>query len=196
MYIKEKLSRLKGKWYWKPVLIAGLAFLLAVCVSVTTIGWLTSRDRTANSFTVGTVAAQVQEIFPSPYTKKSDVKVENTGDVPIYIRAVVSIYWQTENGTMLAGMPEENLDYTITWSGSLNWKKQGDIYYYTQPLPPKAVTDVLIESCEQKSNFGEEEKLMVDISVQAIQAQPATAVYDAWGITVGTDGSLIFDAQP
>ena len=38
--------------------------------------------------------------------------------------------------------------------------------------------------------------LVVDVLAQAIQAVPADAVQEAWGVTVGEQGQLNLDAAP
>ena len=51
---------------------------------------------------------------------ESDVKAQNTGTAPAYIRAAVDIYWQDGNGARLweepKEEPKEEADYEIAWS--------------------------------------------------------------------------------
>ena len=182
-------KNLLHKKYWKPLLLTAVILLIFPLAAASAAAWLSVRDKTENKFTVGTAAAQVQETFPSPYTEKSDVSVKNTGDIPEYVRAAVSVYWQTEDGAVLSDAPVEGEDYSIEWGGSSYWAKQDGFYYYTLPLQPEAATETLIKSCKQiKERDGA--RLAVDISVQTVQAEPAGAVTDAWGIGTEADGAL------
>ncbi len=137
---------------------------------------------------MGDVSAEVHDEFDGE--SKSKVYVENTGNVPVYVRAYVSIYLQKADGTILSRGPEEgeDKDYTITWGDLTNWEKQGDIYYYLLPVEPDERTENLIETVTETTKYGE--ILVVDISTQAIQAEPAKAVQDAWSVTVEAAGSL------
>lgn len=186
----------KQKRRWKPVLLTAGILLLVLCAVVSTVAWITVRDRAENRFTVGTAAAQVQETFPEPYTKKSDVKIKNTGDIPAYVRVAVSIYWQTQDGMILPDAPTEGEDYTIVWGSSSNWAQQDGLYYYLLPLEPGAVSDSLIDSCEQIGTVEDGKHLAVDISVQVIQAEPADAVQEAWGVQTAADGTLVPGTTP
>ena len=182
-------KNLLHKKYWKPLLLTAVILLIFLLAAASAAAWLSVRDRTENKFTVGTAAAQVQETFPSPYTEKSDVSVKNTGDIPEYVRAAVSVYWQTEDGAVLSDTPVEGEDYSIEWGGSSYWAEQDGFYYYILPLQPEAATETLIKSCKQiKERDGA--RLAVDISVQTVQSEPTDAVTDAWGIGTEADGAL------
>lgn len=186
---KEKLLSLWHRVrYKKHALLVALAVVLAGCAVFATVAWLTQSDKTVNAFTVGNVSAEVHEEFDGK--SKKFVHVENTGDVPVYVRAYVSIYLQKADGTILSRVPVQNTDYTITRDDEQNWKKQGDIYYYLEPVQPKTTTSNLINSVKDLTNEAGGAFLVVDISTQAIQAEPANAVQDAWGVTVEDDGSL------
>lgn len=176
----------------KLLLLVGLVLSLLVCTAVSSVAWLTVHDQTENPFTVGAARAEIQESFPDPYAVKSDVSVKNTGDIPVYIRATVSIYWQLSDGSVSAQVPVENQDYTLEWGSSPNWTKRGDLYYYTLPVKVNQSTDILIEQCTPLSTSEDGKTLVVDVLAQVIQASPADAVQDAWGATVDPNGQLVF----
>lgn len=187
---KEKLLSLWHRVrYKKHALLVALAVVLAGCAVFATVAWLTQSDKTVNAFTVGNVSAAVNETFDVPYTTKENVCVENTGDVPVYVRAYVSIYLQKADGTILSRVPVQKTDYTITWGDEQNWNKQGEFYYYLKPVQPNTKTTDLIkkvtDTTTQNGAF-----LVVDISTQAIQAEPTRAVEEAWQVTVDNDGNL------
>ena len=72
-----------------------------------------------------------------------------------------------------------NNEYNLVLSNSSNWIKIGDYYYYKLMVKPNDVTDVLINIFSKNS-----EDIYLDITSQAIQANPSRAVIDAWGISV------------
>ena len=130
---------------------------------------------------------------------KSNVKAENTGTAPAYIRAAVDIYWQdATSGARLWEEPQAGTDYEIAWSvadasganSASSWVKASDgFYYWTSPVAPNRETDVLIASvAEFKATEGR--NLVVDVSTQSVQSAPDEAVHEAWGCTV-QDGVLI-----
>lgn len=186
-------NRLLSLWqhvhYKKQWTLAALAVLLACCAIVSTVAWLTKSDETANGFTVGEVSAQVEETFELPYSTKSDVKVTNTGTVPVYVRACVSIYLQKTDKTILAEEPQSGTDYTIEWGDLENWKEVDGIYYYKSKLPAGESTSALIKRVTQRNNTGGVQ-LVVDVATQVIQADPAEAVEQAWRLTPNKDGTL------
>lgn len=184
-----RLSHKQGR-NWRLILLIVLVVSLTVCTAVSTVAWLTAQDQVKNSLTPGSTCIEILEDFPAPYTEKSHVRVKNSGDISVYVRAAVSVYWQTEEGTVLAECPEENVDYEITWGASSLWKKQGSFYYYTVPLEPEAVTEELIAKCVQRTEHTEG-KLVVDISTQSIQVDPSSVVQDTWKISADADGTLL-----
>ena len=185
-----------------------LTLVLALAVVGVAVGgvvaWLTASGQVQNQFEVGEVKPTVNEKGPDDGdfesgvdTVKKDVSVTNSGNVPIYVRAQVNIYWQDANGNQLWDEPEVGTDYTIERGDALgtNWVKGADgFYYWTKPLDPNVKTDNLLDSLTNNS-IGEYPQLVCDIAVQGIQADPTEAVEEAWGVTVDTDGTLTLSNQ-
>lgn len=169
------------------ILLAGMAGTLA---------WLSATGVLVNQFGIGSVTPSVQETLNG--NMKSNVKAENTGTAPAYIRGAVDIYWQDGNGARLWEEPQADKDYVIAWSvadasdanSASSWVKASDgFYYWTSPVAPNTETDVLIASVtELKTTEGR--NLVVDVSTQAVQSVPDEAVHEAWNCTV-QDGVLI-----
>ena len=186
----------------RRVLIAVLACALAVAGIGGVVAWLTASDHIINEFDLGAVNPDVNEDGPEedqPFEEgdkvKQNVDVTNNGNVPIYVRAQVSIYWQDENGNQLWEEPVADEDYTITWGNDSNWAKGSDgFYYWTQPLDAGETTGLLIDKLTWTSADSSDGRTLVcDIAVQGIQAEPADAVKEAWSPTiadVADDGSL------
>lgn len=181
-------------------IIALLVGVILLAGTAGTLAWLSVTGVLVNQFGIGSVTPSVQETLNGKV--KSDVKAQNTGTAPAYIRAAVDIYWQDGNGARLweepKEEPKEEADYEIAWSvadasgANLadNWVKASDgFYYWTSPVAPGGETGVLINRVtELKTTKGR--NLVVDISTQAVQATPDEAVRDAWDCTVN-DGVLV-----
>ncbi len=181
-------------------IIALLVGVILLAGTAGTLAWLSVTGVLVNQFGIGSVTPSVQETLNG--NVKSDVKAQNTGPAPAYIRAAVDIYWQDGNGARLweepKEEPKEEADYEIAWSvadasgANLadNWVKASDgFYYWTSPVAPGGETGVLINRVtELKTTKGR--NLVVDISTQAVQATPDEAVRDAWDCTVN-DGVLV-----
>lgn len=175
-------------------LLVGVIFLAG---TAGTLAWLSVTGVLVNQFGIGSVTPSVQETLSG--NVKSNVKAENTGTAPAYIRAAVDIYWQdATSGARLWEEPQAGTDYEIAWSvadasganSASSWVKASDgFYYWTSPVAPNRETDVLIASvAEFKATEGR--NLVVDVSTQSVQSAPDEAVHEAWGCTV-QDGVLI-----
>lgn len=169
------------------------------------IAWLTASNHVSNAFEVGKVDVTLNEKGPSgngDFTEgdsaKNNVTVTNNGNVPVYVRARVDIYWEDANGNQLWDAPVEDTDYTVSWGANLDgqtgteeWVEGPDGYYYwTKPVPGSGTTGKLIDSfAPVDGKTSADKKLVCDIAIQSIQADPSRAVEEAWGVTV-TDGIL------
>lgn len=178
-------------------IIALLVGVILLAGTVGTLAWLSVTGALVNQFGIGSVTPSVQETLSG--NVKSNVKAENTGTAPAYIRAAVDICWQdATSGARLWEEPQAGTDYEIAWSvadasganSASSWVKASDgFYYWTSPVAPNKETDVLIASVtEFKATEGR--NLVVDVSTQAVQSAPDEAVHEAWGCTV-QDGVLI-----
>ena len=178
-------------------IIALLVGVILLAGTVGTLAWLSVTGVLVNQFGIGSVTPSVQETLSG--NVKSNVKAENTGTAPAYIRTAVDIYWQdATSGARLWEEPQAGTDYEIAWSvadasganSASSWVKASDgFYYWTSPVAPSKEPDVLIASVtEFKATEGR--NLVVDVSTQAVQSAPDEAVHEAWGCTV-QDGVLI-----
>lgn len=178
-------------------IIALLVGVILLAGTVGTLAWLSVTGVLVNQFGIGSVTPSVQETLSG--NVKSNVKAENTGTAPAYIRAAVDIYWQdATSGARLWEEPQAGTDYEIAWSvadasganSASSWVKASDgFYYWTSPVAPNKETDVLIVSVAEFKAI-EGRNLVVDVSTQAVQSAPDEAVHEAWGCTV-QDGVLI-----
>lgn len=164
----------------QPVALVALLLLLCCTVAGTLAYLVDSTDPVTNTFTPAHVSTAVDETFENGV--KSDVKIQNTGDIPAYIRAAVIINWADANGNVSA-TPVEATDYTIKWTMD-GWVEHNGYYYYTTPVATGALTGQLFTECELAEGITPPKgySLQVTILADGIQSEPADAVIQAWGV--------------
>lgn len=125
---------------------------------------------------------------------KTQVKIQNTGNIDAYIRARVVVTWKDASGNVYGKAPVKGEDYTISYNTSTWFDGPGGYKYYQNRVSPQGYTDVLISSCTAlKKLVGYE--LSVEIIAEAIQADGKNAagqyaVTEAWGVTVNDDRTI------
>lgn len=181
-----------GSWHARlrdPRRLLVAACLVVACAAAGTFAWLSATGVLANQFGIGIVQPSVSETLDGAV--KSDVRLTNDGSTPAYMRAQVDIYWQDDGGARLWDEPVAGTDYEIIWSSDVGWSQGPDgFWYWNTAVAPLGQTGVLLKSVSSASD-AEDRHLVVDVSSQAIQANPADAVRQAWGCTVQSDGSLV-----
>jgi hypothetical protein len=150
-----------------------------------------------NQFTPSKVACAVVEnggklvsgAVQNTGTEKTDVQIKNTGNTDAYIRVAVVVNWMSADGTKVWAQKPEAEDYEISDNLSGNgWIDGGDgYYYYTDPVEPGEMTDILINSATQTvtgpvGTDGTQYYLSIEIVASAIQAEGmgASSAQDAW----------------
>ena len=156
------------------ILLSSLMVLIGLAASATVAYIFTNSAQVTNTFTPAEVKCEVQETYN--YQVKSDVYIENTGNVDAYIRAMVFINWNDVNFNKIVPAPTTDPVFTPE-SG---WVKGSDGYYYTQKVAPGGKTSDLIPRIEPPSGYSQY-SLVVDIIAEAIQAEPSNVVVDKWG---------------
>ena len=159
-----------------------LACVLGVLAVGGTLAWLVKEDIKQNFFDIGEVEVDINEDFNDPYTVKKNVSVTNRGSVPAYVRAQVNIYWVDASGNQLWEAPVKGTDYTVAAPdipADTGWAKGTDgLYYWKTPLKPGDTTKNLINEIsqeDQRERYNDGRRLVVDIAVQSIQYEPASA---------------------
>ena len=186
---KGTAKRRRLRWSKQFAVLACVAVLLTGFVG-SSLAWLMdSTTEVKNEFIPGDVTPEVTEGFDGEV--KSDVKIQNNGNVPAYIRAKLVFTWQNEAGEVLGVAPTAS-DYTITLENE-GWKKGSDgYYYYTTPVAPGESTKVLATGITQVSpNPAEGYTLHVEVLAESIQAEPSGengAAHKAWGVDPATLG--------
>lgn len=168
----------------KPVALVALLVLLCCTVAGTLAYLVDKTPEVKNTFEPAKVTTYVDEKFEEKDGKltKSDVRIQNTGDIDAYIRAAVIINWADGDGNVSA-TPVKTTDYTIKWTKE-GWVEHGGYYYYTAPVAVGALTGQLFTGCELAKGVTPPEgySLQVTILADGIQSEPADAVIQAWGV--------------
>lgn len=166
------------------LLLVSLVLVLSAAIGGT-LGYLTGQVSVTNTMQVGEFTTEIDEDTENGV--KSNVKVQNTGDYDAYIRAVVVVTWQNTEGEVYPAAPVADEDYTIEYGDQ--WSEHGGFYYYKGVVAADESTGNLIDSCEPvKEKAPEGYDLNVEILASAIQAEPAQAVQDAWGMQYQDNG--------
>lgn len=190
---KYSTPRRKRSATKRPVaMLVSLALILMISVGAT-IAYL--QDDTApveNVFVPAEVTPEVTESFDG--TVKTDVMVENSGDVDSYVRAIIVVTWQDDQGNVAPEVPVVGTDYEMAIPANNRWKLYNGFYYYTDVVAAGEMTeDVLISEAYQKTTNGNY-KLHIEILAQSIQAEGTDALGNkpielAWGVDI-SDGNV------
>lgn len=167
------------RWKRSGILLAAVIVLLAGAVGGTWAFLVAQSEPVQNNFTYAHVRCTIKEKFDG--TTKSDVQIQNTGDIPAYIRARIVVTWKNASGNVSA-VPVKDSDYTMTVG--TGWTKGTDGYWYCNTaVAAGGETPVLITKCEKKGTAPKDYDLSVEILADAIQSEPASAVTEAWDYT-------------
>ncbi len=140
----------------KRAILLGLAAALVVAASIGgTLAWLTSSPSgLTNTFVPGNVPNEIVETFED--NTKSDVKIQNVGNVPAYIRVALVPSWRNNDadhtGTGLATDGTYDIDCIVgTAADKWTYNASDGYYYYNSAVQPDELTTVLVSSCSPKS---------------------------------------------
>lgn len=167
------------RWKRSGILLAAVIVLLAGAVGGTWAFLVAQSEPVQNNFTYAHVSCTVEETFDG--TTKSNVRIQNTGDIPAYIRARIVVTWKDTSGNVSA-VPVKDTDYTITFNET-DWTQQGDYWYCNTAVDATKFTPVLITECKKTGTAPDGYDLSVEILADAIQSEPANAVTEAWKYT-------------
>lgn len=183
----KRNDRKSGSGKKALILMVSLVAILAVSVGGV-LAWLaTSSGEVKNTFAPGKTDIEIEEKFEN--NVKKDVKVKNSGSIPVYARVNLVFTWKDSAGNII----EKPADATLTVDhGNGDWVKGSDgFWYYTKPVAADGgKTTNLIDRATIKFPEGKGYKMDLEVMAQSIQAEPKDAVEGAWGVTVSSDGSL------
>jgi len=178
----DKNNRKRNTFFKK---ISGhIVLIFFICALLGTSAYLIIKNSINNSFIIGDVKTEIIQDLDINDKKTESVSIKNTGNIDVFVRVAVNIVWKDSEGVILNVNPKENVDYVINFSSSTKWLKSNDGYfYYKNMLQENTNTEILIDKIEQ-INYLNGKTLDINIAVQAIQAEPAKAVIEAWNVNV------------
>lgn len=125
------------------------------------------------SYQLASVSCEIHEEFNGQ--TKTSIKVQNTSNVPVYIRVRLVSYWQTPSGK-IAGRSSPPL--TIKPGTGWTAAEEGDnTWIYSKPVEPNEETGNLLGANLILSKDPEGYIPVVKVLAEAIQVD---AVQDAW----------------
>lgn len=174
----------------KPTAFAVCLALVLACGVGGLFAWLhDDTPAVPNTFTPGSVTCQVQENFNGAL--KSDVRVENTGNVPAFMRATIVVTWVDGDGAVSATAPEAGADYALSLADD-GWTQGADgFYYYAGAVDPGEETGVLIDGLCPVGAGPEGYTLRADVLADAVQAEGGTAQASAVELAWGADAAAL-----
>ena len=156
-------------------LTIAIILILVMAIGGTVAFLVTHTDQIVNTFQPTDVTCEINEKFNDDNTVKTSAVVENTGKIPAYIRVAVVANTVDAEGNITGAKDVSN---KLAGSG---WTKAGDYYYYNGVVKPNETTgNLLAEGIDLND-------IQVTILASAIQAEPDSAVAQAWGVQF--DGS-------
>lgn len=192
----QKNEHVEKRSHAKKPLAALVALVLIIGAVVGgTLAYLAARtDAIVNTFNPAKVDITVDENFNGK--TKENVKITNTGDTDVYIRATYVVTWKDTDGNVYPEQPQPGVDYTISLNTEQGWFYYNGYYYYTAPVAPDASTGVLIDLCTpDEGRAPEGYTLSVDVLASAIQSVPAEAAGQAWGVSIAPGSVTAYSAD-
>ena len=175
----------------KRLLIAGAALSIAAAVGLT-LAFMFKKAEKTNRFIPAEVSCAVCEKMDGSEvtgiaavgSEKSDIRVENTGNVREFLRLKMVSYYVDENGDIVGTVSSQypNLTLKNGWIAGAN-----HTYYYPFPIDPGGMTGILCEPVtlgQMQLADGKTVYQVIEVIAEAVQAEPISAVQAAWGVTV------------
>ena len=173
------------------------AVLVAVAAVGVTLAFMFKKANVKNTFVPAEVACTVHEKLDGKDItdaaakggEKSDIRVENTGKVSEYLRVRLVSYFVDSEGNVTGAEPSVYPDITLNdgWIAGSN-----HTYYYTEPVEPGGYTYEMCQPftlAKKTLRDGTTIYQVVEVFAEAVQAEPADAAHEAWGVTV-EDGTI------
>lgn len=167
----------------KRVFISAVVLAALSLSMASTMARFTTTQPAAQVITTGSIQLKLHRSSPNSSilpgsTVDHEIKVENTGANPAYIR--IACHTTADDGNLPG---EDCIQLAINQS---DWTKQGDYYYYNHPLPPGTTSVPLCQTVTFDLNTLDNrylgKHLDLQIQVFGVQAQNnGSTVWDAIG---------------
>lgn len=176
-------------------LTALVAVALILCCSVGgTLAWLAATTGSVvNTFAPAKVSTEVEE---KTGDFKSEVKIKNTSDIEVYVRAAILVNWVKQNGdgtvSVYAVPPVLGKDYTCAIGADWTLDADGYYYYNGKVAAGGSTTDLIVKADQTAdANVPDGYQLQMTILSEAIQAEGmgATSAQDAWAKAAASKNS-------
>ena len=163
------------------ILLAFLALIVGLAAGTTLAYIFTNSTELTNTFEPARVDCEVQESFPLSQSK-SNIRIENTGNVDAYIRVRLLYNWINEAGEIVT--KPAGYEHTTVSTANLGegWNASNTFYYYTYKVKPEELTSVMLNIPIEQTAGGGDYRLRVDVIAEAIQADPKTDAAYKWGL--------------
>lgn len=182
MIAKRKFARRRRMNPRFVAILAALALTVGIAVGGTVAFLIDKTESVTNEFTPSSSSVEIDEDFNG--TVKKNVTAVNTGDIPVYIRILLVTYRVDENGARIGGSAQ--IPDFIPGDG---WIEKNGYYYYHAPVAPGMSPDTPLIGEDGITLIEYEDadggRQVVEVIAEAIQAQPESAVRDAWGFVPG-----------
>ena len=172
-----KYRRKRKKWV---MLTVAMLLLLAAGVGGSIAYLLDKTDMVNNTFTPGRVTVDIAE--EKTPTTKSNIRVQNTGNVPAYIRVTLVTYWTDADNKVV---PQPDGGSVSTPSVKPGWSCADNIYYYNSIVAPGDLTDAMLDPITIQAPAGY--TCHIDVYAEGIQAEgiQAGSAQNAWNAAKG-----------
>lgn len=175
----------------KHLLIAAATLCIAAAVGLT-LAFMFKKAEKINRFITAEVSCAVREKtdgsevtgIAAVGSEKSDIRVENTGNVKEFIRLKLVSYYIDANGDIVGTVSSQypTLSLKNGWIAGAN-----HTYYYPFPTDPGGMTEILCEPFslgQMQLADGKTVYQVIEVIAEAVQAEPISAVQETWGVTV------------
>ena len=184
----------KRRFSSKTLVVLVSALVLSFSMVGGTLAWLSDdTGPVTNTLTMPEADIKIEEEFDGHI--KKNVRVTNTGDVPVYVRVKIVPSYQDDQGNIV--FTDLHDSKPIINGSAPNWKHRDAEFYYTLPLAPGETTTNVVDEIRENPNVTPPEgcTLHVRILAECIQAQgmkDGVPMVEAqgWPVTVQPDGSL------
>ena len=172
------------------VLAIALVLVLGCTIAGTLMFLVDKTGDVKNTFTAANVTTEITEEFDG--VTKKNVNIINNGDIPVYVRVNLITYRVNESGDKIGGTA------TIpNFNRGEGWFKGSDgFYYYKNKVQPGEAPEkpligdpgITLKAYEDADGG----KQVIEVMGESIQADPASAVEEAWpAVKVDSNGKLI-----
>lgn len=175
---------MKRKILIRAVIVLSVVFVLLCGATVALMFRQTSL--LTNEFDTAIVDCVVRETTDTGSeiaTSKSSITVQNTGNIPAYIRVRFVSYWVDAQGHIVgkaSEMPGISYDANA-------WFEQNGIYYCRIPIAVGDSTPELLQSGKTivlRTDTETGYRQVLEVFADAIQSEPERAVTNSWGVKI------------